>query len=151
MTTVRRDPDMWTTQAERWIAWARSPGHDAYWHHRDDFFGSVVPLPRGLTLDLGCGEGRFTRDLAARGHTVIGLDRSEALVTSASAAQPTRFFVVADASSLPFPDESFGTVVAHNALIDIGDLDGCVREVGRVLEPGGAFCILWVPKTRPDR
>ena len=65
----------WEPRAEQWLAWARTPGFDAYWSYRDAFFG-LVPPPAGGTLEVGCGEGRVTRDLAARGHRVTALDPS---------------------------------------------------------------------------
>jgi 2-polyprenyl-3-methyl-5-hydroxy-6-metoxy-1,4-benzoquinol methylase len=77
----------WEDQAENWLAWARTPGHDAYWYYRDAFF-PLVPAPGRRTLEVGCGEGRVMRDLAARGHRVTGIDRSPALLGHASAAHP---------------------------------------------------------------
>ena len=58
--------------ADEWIAWARTPGHDAYWYYRDAFF-ALLPPPAGPVLEVGCGEGRVTRDLAARGYAVTGM------------------------------------------------------------------------------
>src|SRR5262245_24605603 len=60
----------WEDQAENWLAWARTPGHDAYWSYRDLFF-RLLPAPGRRTLEVGCGEGRVARDLAARGHRVV--------------------------------------------------------------------------------
>lgn len=66
----------WEAQAERWVDWARASHHDSYWHFHRDAFLAIVPPPGKLTLDLGCGEGRLSRDLAALGHRVFALDRS---------------------------------------------------------------------------
>jgi len=59
----------WEEQAKNWIAWARKPNFDSYWRYRDEFF-ELVPPPGTATVDVGCGEGRVSRDLTARGHTV---------------------------------------------------------------------------------
>jgi len=61
----------WEQQAENWIAWVRKPGFDSYWRYRDEFF-TLVPAPGTATVDIGCGEGRVSGDLTARGHTVTG-------------------------------------------------------------------------------
>lgn len=45
----------WERQAEHWIAWARTPGHDSYLLYRDAFF-ELVPEPGRATLEIGCGE-----------------------------------------------------------------------------------------------
>ena len=65
-------------RAQGWLAWAGTPGHDAYWTYRDAFF-ALVPEPGAATLEVGCGEGRVARDLVARGHRVTGLDASPTL------------------------------------------------------------------------
>jgi SAM-dependent methyltransferase len=132
--------DDWEREAESWIAWARTPGHDSYWWFRDLFF-ELVPPPGRATLELGCGEGRVSRDLAARGHRVTGLDASPTLLAAAREARPEGRYVLADAAAAPFPDASFDLVVAFNALMDVQDMPGTVREAARLLEPGGRLCV----------
>jgi SAM-dependent methyltransferase len=131
----------WESHATAWVAWARRDGHDSYWRFNRDLFLELVPPPSVRTLDLGCGEGRLSRDLKTRGHTVVGLDASPTLVAAAREADPESDLVVADAADLPFPDESFGCVVAFMSLQDLDDLDGAVSESARVLAPGGAVCV----------
>jgi SAM-dependent methyltransferase len=75
----------WEEQARDWVAWARRPDHDSYWRYRDGFF-DLVPEPGKATLDLGCGEGRVSRDLAERGHNVTGVDVSPTLIAAAAEA-----------------------------------------------------------------
>jgi ubiquinone/menaquinone biosynthesis C-methylase UbiE len=130
----------WEREARAWTAWAREPGHDSYWRVAPFFF-ALVPPPGRRTLDLGCGEGRVARDLAAHGHTVIGIDSSPSLVDFARQADPEGEYLVGDAAALPFADASFDVVVAFNSLMDVEDMAGAVREAARVLEPGGRFCI----------
>jgi SAM-dependent methyltransferase len=125
----------WEQEAENWIGWARKPGHDAYWLYRDAFF-ELLPPPGRATLDVGCGEGRVTRDLTARGHRVVAVDASPTLVRAASQADAEGEYLVADAAALPFDDASFDLVVAYNSLMDVQDMPGAVREAARVLQTG---------------
>lgn len=131
----------WEQEAENWVRWARAPDRDAYWHYSPSFFADIVPAPGAQTLDLGCGEGRSTRDLEAHGHRVVGIDSSPTLLRYAREADPTGRYELADAARLPFPDASFDVVVAYNSLMDVSDLVGSTREAARVLQPGGHLCI----------
>jgi SAM-dependent methyltransferase len=129
------------SSAEQWAAWARTPGHDAYWRESGPPFFELLPPAGRRTLELGCGEGRVARDLKARGHAVTGVDAAEALVRLAQEADPDGDYVVADAIALPFADGAFDCVVAFNSLMEMDDVPGAVREAARVLEPGGRLCI----------
>jgi SAM-dependent methyltransferase len=131
----------WEWQAEAWARWARTPGHDSYWHFRDAFFDAIVPAPGRRTLEVGCGEGRVARDLARLGHTVVALDASPTLVAKAAAAHPAGRYLVADAAALPFPHGAFDAVVAYNSLMDVADMPAAVREASRVLAPGRPLCV----------
>lgn len=130
----------WEDRAEGFIAWARTPDHDAYWLFRDAFFELVPPAGRA-TLEVGCGEGRVCRDLRARGHPVTGLDAAPTLVAAAAAADPASDYVVGDAAHLPFTDGAFDLVVAYNALMDVEDMPAAVAESARVLESAGRLCV----------
>jgi len=131
----------WEQEAENWVRWTRTPGHDAYWYYGASFFAHIVPVPGRQTLEIGCGEGRVARDLARRGHRVTGVDASPTLLRYAREADPGGHYSEADAAALPFPDGAFDLVVAYNALMDMADMPGAVREAARVLEPGGRFCV----------
>jgi SAM-dependent methyltransferase len=138
---VTSGAEHWEAEAERFAAWARKPGHDAYWDESGPPFFDLLPPPGRRTLDLGCGEGRVSRDLKALGHEVAGLDVSPTMIRLAREADPEGEYVVADAAAVPFADETFDLVVAFNSLMDIDDMRGAVREAARVLEPDGRFCV----------
>jgi SAM-dependent methyltransferase len=131
----------WERNAERWIAWARADGHDSYWQFNRDLFLELVPAPPARVLDLGCGEGRFSRDLKALGYDVVGVDRSPTLVAAAREADPSLEVHEADACALPFADGSFDIVIAFMSLQDMDDMPGAVREAGRVLVDCGVLCL----------
>jgi SAM-dependent methyltransferase len=130
----------WREEASRWAAWARTPQHDAYWYYRDAFF-ALVPPPGRMTLEVGAGEGRVSRDLVARGHRVTGLDITEVLVRLAAGAAGGPVYAVADGAALPLRAASVDLAVAYNSLMDVDDLSAVVLELGRVVVPGGRLCV----------
>lgn len=129
----------WEREASNWAAWARRPGFDAYWTYSPAFF-ELVPPAGTSTLEVGCGEGRVSRDLAARGHRVTSVDGSPTLVRLARDADVRGSYVISDAAALPFLAESFDLVVFYNSLMDVDDMQGSVREAARVLSAKGALC-----------
>ena len=136
--------DAWESEARNWIVWARTPGHDSYWNFHRDRFLALLPPPPSRTLDVGCGEGRLPRDLSARGYDVIGIDGSPTLIAAAREADPAGDYRVADAALLPLDDASIPLVTAFMSLHDIDDTNGAVREIARVLVPGGDLCLALV-------
>jgi SAM-dependent methyltransferase len=133
-------PGEWEPDAETWVRWARRPEGDAYWFYRDAFFDEVLTAARGRTLEIGCGEGRVARDLAARGHAVAGIDTSHTLLRHARDADSAGAYARAGGASLPFRDACFHTVVAYNSLQVVDDMHATVQEAGRVLVDGGHLC-----------
>jgi SAM-dependent methyltransferase len=133
--------DAWERNAADWVRWARKPGHDSYWRFHRDRFLELVPAPGRLTLDVGCGEGRLTRDLTALGHHVVGIDSSPSMLEAGRSEDPGGEYVVGDAAELPFPDGHADLVVAFMSLMDVDDMPEAVRQLARVLEPGGRLVL----------
>jgi len=130
--------EAWDDHAEQWIAWARTPGHDSYWRFHRAAFLPILPAPGRLTLDVGSGEGRVSRDLLALGHRVLAVDGSPRLVAAAASHEGDRAAqVVGDAAALPLADGAADCAVAFMSLHDVDDLERAVAEVARVLAPGG--------------
>src|SRR3954452_10177994 len=128
----------WEGEAENWLRFARTPGHD---HYRERFnwprFVELLPPPeaRGV-LDLGCGEGRAGRELRALGYApLVGVDASETLAALARGSYDE--VLTAGAAALPLDDDACALVVAFMSLHDMDDLDGALREAARVLRGGG--------------
>jgi ubiquinone/menaquinone biosynthesis C-methylase UbiE len=127
--------DIWLAEAQGWAAWARQ-GDDGF-----SEFRALLPAPGRATLDLGCGEGRFARALAAEGHSLTGVDISPELIALARDDDPDGTYVIADADSLPFDDAAFDLVLAFNVLSCVGDLGRAVKEAARVLAARGRLCL----------
>jgi len=130
----------WEPEAEDWVRWARKPGHDAYWYYRTAFF-DLLPPPGTRTIELGCGEGRVARDLAERGHHVVGADTARTLVRYARDADPAGSYVLADGAAVPCASAAFDLVVTYNSLQVVADMPGLVYEAARLLRPGGHLCL----------
>lgn len=92
-------------------------------------------------LDVGCGEGRFCRALAAQGHVTVGIDPAPSLIAQAQARHPEGDYRLAGAEALPVGDGAFDLVVSYLSLIDIDDIETAIAEMVRVLRPGGRLLI----------
>jgi len=133
----------WDAIADDWVA-----------HADENDYRNVLLMPltldllgdvRGLRiLDVGCGEGGYSRTLAARGATVVGVDGSARLVAVAreralGSGQQIEY-IRANASLLEtIAAESFDRVLAAMSLMDVEDYQGAVDEIWRVLAPGGTL------------
>lgn len=125
------------------------------WQRAFDRFTPVAPGMR--ILDVGCGTGDLTLRLARRvgpeGH-VAGVDLSPAMLAVAeeklqrAGMRARAELMVGNALHLPFPDGTFDGATAGFVLRNVADLDGAMREILRVLRPGGFFVSLDVSK--PD-
>jgi SAM-dependent methyltransferase len=133
--------ESWEAHASQWIQWARASGHDTYWRFHRDQFLDLVPPPGRCTVDIGCGEGRLTRELNQRGHHVIGIESSPSLVAAARASAPLMDIRLADAAALPLSSASADLAVAFMSLQDVDAMPAAIREVARVLEPAGKLCL----------
>jgi 2-polyprenyl-6-hydroxyphenyl methylase/3-demethylubiquinone-9 3-methyltransferase len=94
-----------------------------------------------LILDVGCGAGFLTNELALAGHKVTGVDMSESSLQVAAQYDQTKTvtYKLANAYELPFSDESFDVLCAMDFLEHVEDPAKAIQEFARVLKPGGKF------------
>lgn len=138
MAVVSREH--WEREAVNWAAWATRPGFDSYWSYSPAFF-ELVPPPGTRTLEVGCGEGRVSRDLKERGHRVVAVDASPTLIRMALDTDESIAYARCDATALPFEDGTFDLVVFYNSLMDFDDMPAAIDEGARVLAPGAVLCV----------
>ena len=138
--SARDESEAWNRGTQEWVARIRS-GMGGRVHAHDASLDELLPPPRGLTLDVGCGEGRVSRELRTRGYDVVGFDGSETLVGEARAADPSGRYEVARIDALPVGDASAELAVCINVVPHVHDLAGAARELARVLAPGGVLVV----------
>lgn len=146
---VRR---LFATIADRYDFITRflSYGQDRRWKRRLIALAGLEREDR--VLDLACGTGDIVFEAAPRVRQAIGLDvthrmlQRAALRRSVSGAQPA--WVTGDMLALPFPDGHFSVVTTGYGLRNVPDLDQALREIRRVLAPGGR--LLSLDFNRPD-
>ena len=114
-------------------------------------------LPPGSScLDVGCAAGDLSAELARRGHRVFAVDIAHAMVARARErleplGVPRDHVLACGSSSLPFADDSFDLVSALTVLPYVEDQPPYVRELRRVLRPGGLMMIAIKPRSSPFR
>ncbi|NQU05988.1 MAG: class I SAM-dependent methyltransferase [Calditrichaeota bacterium] len=135
---------LWNENADAWTHLARL-GCDVY---RDlvntPAFMKMLPEVKGLRgLDVGCGEGNNTRIVADKGAELFAFDIASKFVKFAKEESDRRDCGIAhfeaSAVEMPFRDSAFDFVMATMSMMDMPEHDIGVKEVHRVLKPGGFF------------
>lgn len=96
----------------------------------------------GSVLDVACGTGDMVVELQKHGCTVTGIDLSDEMLAVAKQKAPTATYMIADAEHLPFPDETFDAVTCAFGVRNFVHLEQGLKEMLRVLKPGGRMVIL---------
>lgn len=110
---------------------------------RDDVLSPMLDRLRvGRALDAACGTGAVAKQLVRRGHDVVGVDISEAMLARARDAVPEADFITGDITDLPLPDDAVDHVVCSLALTHLSDLRPFFAEAARVMRPGGHLLLL---------
>ena len=119
-----------------------------WWARTARAFAGILDDPDARVLDLCCGTGDMAFALAARrpgdGVAIRGVDFSHAMLRRAQAKtrNDRMLWIEADALTLPFPDASFDLVTSAFGFRNLADYDAGLREIARVLRPGGEVGIL---------
>jgi ubiquinone/menaquinone biosynthesis C-methylase UbiE len=105
-------------------------------------FGSMPPVP-AATLEIGCGSANISLFAAKRGYATTMLDYADSALETAKKKFAlngvTGVFVRGDAERLPFEDNSFDVVMSFGLLEHFTDPGNALREMARVVKPGGVF------------
>ena len=117
------------------------------WRTRAVDLARVGPGTRAL--DVATGTGDLAIELASRGGDVVGSDFSEGMLERARAKAPGLTWEQADAMALPYPDDAFDAATVGFGARNFGDLPQGLREMVRVVKPGGRVVILEI--TTPQK
>ncbi len=121
-----------------WNALLYDDKHSFAWKRGADLIELLAPKEGERILDLGCGTGRLTAEIAARGASVLGLDNSPAMIARARSRFPKLRFEVADARDLDCSQE-FDAVFSNAALHWMSESERVVQGIAGSLSPGGRF------------
>ncbi len=107
-----------------------------------------VVWPGDRVLDACCGTGDLALEAERRGGRVVGLDFSERMLERARRKSGTVEWVQGDALALPFPDGDFDAATVGFGVRNLEDLGVGLRELARVLRPGGRLAVLEITRPR---
>ena len=140
MELSERLKTQWTESAQGWIEADQAVRTGMLDRWMLDSLGDV----RGkAVIDIGCGEGRFSRLLSRLGATVTGVDLTEPLIERARClASDGETYLIGNAETLHgIESDAFDIAVSYIVLVDLLDFRSAINAAYRVLRPGGRFVI----------
>ncbi len=133
----------WAAVAEHYgTGWSHASGPDLAW-----MVEAASPAPTDRAIDLGAGAGHASLALAPHVAQVVAIDPTPEMLAVAGRLATERGIgnielVVATADALPFPEASFDVAISRFSIHHWPDVAGALREVARVLRPGGRMVLI---------
>jgi trans-aconitate methyltransferase len=119
-----------------WDAERYEGKHSYVWQFGAGLVDVLAPREGERILDIGCGTGQLTAEIASRGAHVVGLDSSTSMLGQARQNYPSQTFVLADATNFRFP-EPFDAVFSNAVLHWVKNAEAAVESIALALRPGG--------------
>jgi trans-aconitate methyltransferase len=126
------------SQGPRWDADLYDEKHSFVWKMAAGLIDLLGPKPGERILDIGCGTGHLSAQIAASGAQVTGIDSSSEMIQQARSAHPSLHFEIADARALSFHQE-FDAAFSNATLHWILEPERVVTCISAALRPGGRF------------
>ncbi|MGA2301498.1 MAG: methyltransferase domain-containing protein [Candidatus Acidiferrum sp.] len=122
----------------KWDAGLYDDKHSFVWKMAAGLVELLEPKPGERILDVGCGTGHLTAQIAASGALTYGIDQSPEMIRQAREKFPELRFDVMDAREISL-EESFDAVFSNATLHWIKEPERVIRGIVKVLKPGGRF------------
>ena len=123
---------------KEWDAGLYESGFQFVWKYGEGVVGLLETKPGERILDVGCGTGHLTADIAAKGASTLGIDASPAMIAQARQNFPKLSFQLVDAAEFQ-SEPVFDAVFSNAALHWMMNPDRVAAAVARALKPGGRF------------
>lgn len=137
-----QDLELWNSSADAWI---RSQGETGDGSRRflDPFVLDLLGDLHGKQIaDIGCGEGRFSRLLTAKGARITGVEPAENLFQAAIEKSTGETYLQEGATQLSITDQSQDIVIFYLSMIDFDPFEPAIAEAHRILKPGGQCIVI---------
>ncbi len=121
-----------------WDAEQYEGKHSFVWRLGAGVVELLAPRPGERILDVGCGTGQLTAEIAKQGAQVVGLDSSATMIGQARQNYPGLTFALCDATHFHF-EEPFDAVFSNAALHWVKQADAAAESIARALKSGGRF------------
>ncbi len=117
-----------------------SPAGKIRWERRCKMFKDFLKDANKMVLEIGCGSGLFTQELAVMNHTITAIDVSPELLELAKkrVRKKNVFFKIENAYATSFKKNSFDFIVGSSVLHHL-DIESALKEFYRILKPGGGL------------
>jgi trans-aconitate methyltransferase len=119
-----------------WNSQLYQSSHSFVWQFGRDLLNMLLPKAGEHILDVGCGTGQLTSEIAASGAQVVGLDQSSEMIAASSKNFPEVHFEVGDIAAATY-DSEFDAVFSNAALHWVKDQPRAITAIARALKPGG--------------
>ncbi len=123
---------------QKWDAELYEARHGFVWQFGQGLIEILKPKTGERILDVGCGTGQLTEQIAASGATVVGLDSSPDMIGQARQNFPRLSFVLESVTKMTFLNE-FDAIFSNAALHWVLDASAAAQAMGRALRKGGRF------------